>query len=433
MKTGIKLIDLARGTDILGKYKELVRLWDNKSPLEEARNKNLARFLLTIRSQNRFYSPLLGRYSPDEIIDNPQKVLTDMPVIDKKMLSENQHLVFTPVKGVDYQLKKTGGSTGEPFRYYVDKEHLSWMWAHNYLFWHNNCGYEPGEPFVTIAGNSLRTVNKKFSESIYHKLQNNYFLKGDMIDNNLKPDLSKLKKAVLIYGYPSSILNIIKSVPEFSSHFKGLRAIFTTSEQLIPSVRRQIEAAFNKPVFDIYGANDGGILGCECPEHQGYHYNFLNCFAETLATEDGFTELLLTNTNSQNYPFIRYRVGDIGSITSDRCICGSAWPRIIDLKGRTRDLIRKPDGGSIHGAYFNKILFDFPEVDAYRIVQETDYSVTVYIHLKQMQLFDKMATKLTATLNKLLPELSFSIVQMQEYNPTNAKFKLIESHVNQSM
>jgi phenylacetate-CoA ligase len=429
MKTGLKLIDITRGTDILGKYKELVRLWDNRTPLEETRNQNLARFLLAIRSHNRFYSPLLSKYSPDEIIDNPQKVLTGMPVIDKNTLSANLHLVFTPLKGVAYQLKKTGGSTGAPFRYYVDKEHLSWMWAHNYLFWHSNCGYEPGDPFVTIAGNSLRTVNRKFLENIYHRLQNNYFLRGDMIDSDLKPIQSKLEKAVLIYGYPSSIMNIIKVIPGFPSHFRSLKAIFTTSEQLLPSVRDQIEGAFKKPVFDIYGANDGGILGCECPEHHGYHFNFLNCFAEVTVTGDGLTELLLTNTNSLNYPFVRYRVGDIGNITTGKCGCGSSWPRIIDLKGRTRDLIRKPDGGSVHGSYFNKILFDFPEVDAYRIVQEADYSVKVYIHLGQMQLFDKMATKLALSLNKHLPELNFAIEQMQEYNPTNTKFKLIESHV----
>lgn len=151
MKTGLRLIDIARGTDILGKYKELVRLWDNKILLEEARKQNLAGFLLAIRSNNRFYSPLLSKYSPDEINENPLKILGEMPVIDKNTLSENLHLVFSPIKGVAYQLKKTGGSTGAPFRYYVDKEHLSWMWAHNYLFWHSNCGYNPGDPFVTIA------------------------------------------------------------------------------------------------------------------------------------------------------------------------------------------------------------------------------------------------------------------------------------------
>ncbi|HCT70030.1 MAG TPA: hypothetical protein DF409_02160 [Bacteroidales bacterium] len=430
MKTGLRLIDIARGTDILGKYKELIRLWDNKILLEEARKQNLAGFLLAIRSNNRFYSPLLSKYSPDEINENPLKILGEMPVIDKNTLSENLHLVFSPIKGVAYQLKKTGGSTGAPFRYYVDKEHLSWMWAHNYLFWHSNCGYNPGDPFVTIAGNSLRTVNRKFLENIYHRLQNNYFLRGDMIDSDLRPNRRKLNKAVLIYGYPSSILNIIKVMPEFPSYFSRLQAIFTTSEQLLPSVRSRIEEAFNKPVFDIYGANDGGILGCECPVHQGYHYNFLNCFAEAMTTVEGFSELLLTNTNSLNYPFVRYQVGDIGNITTDRCGCGSVWPRIIDLKGRTREMIRKPDGSAVHGSYFNKILFDFPQVDAYRIVQEADYSVKVHIHLKQMQLFDKMAAELAATLYKHLPELTFAIEQMQEYNPTNSKFKLIESHVN---
>ena len=305
-------------------------------------------------------------------------VTNNLPVTDKQMINKHFEEIHTPVKGRPDQKKKTGGSTGSPFYYYVDKEHLSWFWGHIYFFWNRFSGYNPGDPFVTIAGNSLRTANRRLSENIYHKLQNNYFIKGDVIGEKLELSESKIRKAVLLYGYPSSIQNMLTIRPDLPDLFKNLKAIYTTSEQLTPQTRKTIEAAFNKPVFDMYGANDGGVLTCECGEHNGYHINTLNCHVENMKNEHGMCEILLTNLSSQSFPFIRYRVGDLGKVENEPCKCGLSWPRIVDLKGRTRDLIRLKSGGVIHGSYFNNIFYRFTQIDGYRIVQQKDYSFWVH-------------------------------------------------------
>ncbi|MBK6963889.1 MAG: phenylacetate--CoA ligase family protein [Bacteroidales bacterium] len=430
MRLRIKIIDLYRGTEILVKYDQLIQLLKNSQDHEVLRRQNLKNLLITLKNSNNYYKSILCNDSDNEIATNPEKVLLTLPYIDKKIINEHYDQIYTPISGRPDQRKKTGGSTGEPFYYFVDKEHLSWMWAHNYLFWNLYSGYNPGDPFITIAGNSLRAVNRQFSESLYHGLQNNYFIKGDLIKPDLKLNIRKLNKANLIYGYPSSIENILKLKPDFPSHFKNLKAIFTTSEQLLPSVRMRIESAFGKPVYDIYGANDGGILGCECNKHDGYHYNSLNCYAETMNNESGLPEVVLTNLSSLNFPFVRYRVGDIGSIDNKTCSCGISWPKITDLKGRTRDLIKTPDGKAIHGSFFNNIFYKFHQIDGYRIVQEKDYTLNVFIHVKNHADFNGLSAKITGILHSEVPELKVEVKNLEERNPTNSKFKLIESHVN---
>lgn len=429
MRFRIKLIDFYRGTDILTKFDLLNQLKRNDRAHEDLRIQHTSDFLTSLKN-NQYYKPLLENISFDEIKTNPRKVIQSLPVIDKITINEHYDQILTPINGRPYQSKKTGGSTGEPFYYIVDKEHLSWMWAHNYLFWNLYSGYKPGDPFVTIAGNSLRTVNKQVTEKFYHLLQNNYFIKGDIITSELKLDIKKLRKATLIYGYPSSIENILKSKPDFPSHFRNLKAIFTTSEQLLPNVREHIESAFGKPVYDIYGANDGGILGCECGHHNGYHFNSLNCFAETIQNEFGMPEILLTNLSSLNFPFVRYKVGDIGSIDHNACDCGLNWPKITDLRGRTRDLIKTPDGKAIHGVFFNTLFYRYPSIDGYRIVQDADYSIDVFIHVRNQSEFVDLSGKITQVLKSEIPELKFEIRSLEERNPTNSKFKLIESNVN---
>ncbi len=427
MKIGLQIIDKIRGTEILNCYDLLKSNADTNS--NQIQTHKLTSLLVEMKTSNRFYGPLLKDVSIEEINSNPTEVLKRLPIMDKKSIGSNYDDVFTQLKNRPVQRKKTGGSTGNPFYYYVDKEHLSWFWAYIYFFWHLNSGYEPGDPFITIAGNSLRTTGRQFIEKTYHLLQNNYFITGDIIDNSLKIDPIKAGKAVLLYGYPSSILNMVKAIPDITRKMSCIKAVFTTSEQLLPHTRLAIEEAFGVPVYDMYGANDGGILTCECSSHDGYHINDRTCFVETFTNEFGLSELLLTNLSSYSFPFIRYRVGDIGRLKLENCHCGIKSARIIDLKGRTRDMIRMPNGKSIHGSFFNNIFYKFKEIDGYRIVQNKDLSINLHIHVINPDAFNEVATDVLDEISNFLKEVDLTIEQMAELNPTNEKFKLIESHV----
>lgn len=428
-RAGIKIIDRIRGTQILQKYQELQQLADQPERIADLQHQNLISLLKYLKANNAYYGSLLKPFSNEEIAGNPIAVLKKLPITDKHLINSNFERFYNPDPARPSQKKKTGGSTGAPFYYYVDKAHLSWFWAHIYFFWNRYGGYNPGDPFVTIAGNSLRAAKQQVSESVYHFMQNNYFIKGDVIDPKMHISASRIRKALILYGYPSSIQNIIRMKPGLPGMFKNLKAIFTTSEQLTPHVRKNIETAFGKPVFDMYGANDGGILTCECAEHNGYHINILNCFADTFINEHNMEEILLTNLSSYTFPFVRYKVGDLGLISTEPCKCGLAWPKITELKGRTRDLIRLKSGNVIHGAYFNNIFYRYPIVDGYRIVQHEDHSLEILIHISDDETFRKVSSEIYTFITKAWPEIKLSINRLEELNPTNAKFKLIESHV----
>ncbi len=428
-RAGIQIIDRIRGTQILLKYQELQQLAGQPEKMAELQNQNLVSLLLYIKANNAYYRPLLEPFSNEEIKSTPFAILKKLSLSDKQIINKNFVSIYKPDPARPSQKKKTGGSTGAPFYYYVDKEHLSWFWAHIYFFWNRYGGYTPGDPFVTIAGNSLRAAKRQASESAYHFLQNNYFIKGDVIDPEMKISATHIRKAGILYGYPSSIQNIIRIKPELPGMFNNLKAIFTTSEQLTPQVRKSIETAFGKPVFDMYGANDGGIQTSECTEHDGYHINMLNCYTETFINEHDMEEILLTNLSSYTFPFVRYKVGDLGLISHEPCKCGLTWPKVIELKGRTRDLIKLPSGSVIHGSYFNNIFYRYPIIDGYRIVQHADYSLEILIHLTDDKTYGKVSSEIATFISKAWPEIKLSIHRLKESNPTNAKFKLIESHV----
>ena len=56
-----------------------------------------------------------------------------------------------------------------------------------------------------------------------------------------------------------------------------------------------------------------------------------------VASEEG--EIVATHLVDWHWPFLRYRTGDIGSLTFEPCRCGRTTARIRGLRGRRDDMI----------------------------------------------------------------------------------------------
>lgn len=425
------LIDFLRNTQVISYYKKMRQKQYSPDELEELQHNKLASFLLLLRMHNPFYSKLLRGTEESRIRTFPEDVLYSLPLTDKLFITHNMNNFFSPIQGRKYQAKRTGGSTGQPFHYYIDLKAISEIWAYILLCWNKYTNYKPGESYLTVAGSSLYSVGQQFKAKIYQILQNNYFIPGDVISKEMIINKKKIKKAHLLYGYPSSILTLLEMNPSLFDHHQ-LRAVFSTSEQLTPNIRRFLKETLKIPIYDMYGANDGGLISCECEAHCGLHYDSLNCYVEEYINEFGQSELLLTNLNSLSLPFVRYRVGDV-AILGDfgSCDCGNPFPMIHDLQGRTRDLIRLQNGQTIHGSMFNKILFSFPQVRRYQIIQAENYNVSIKLEIDDFELWyvSEWKKNIEKKFSDLLKDTPFSIEELITNPIKNSKYKLIESYV----
>jgi phenylacetate-CoA ligase len=116
------------------------------------------------------------------------------------------------------------------------------------------------------------------------------------------------------------------------------------------NMRKEIEARWNVKAVDIYGLSEiiGPGVAIECVEGQdGLHLFSDHFYPEVIdpKTEqpvaDGESgELVITTLTKEGLPLIRYRTGDIVSLTSGECPhCGRTSPRISKVKGRTDDML----------------------------------------------------------------------------------------------
>ena len=117
--------------------------------------------------------------------------------------------------------------------------------------------------------------------------------------------------------------------------------------------RAEIERALGVPVLGGYGAAESLRLGYVCEQRNGFHLHddlvHVVAVDETgAAAPDGTTgELVITNLVNRGTVLLNYRLGDLGRIERDACPCGRASPRIVEVVGRTADVVRLPGGRRI--------------------------------------------------------------------------------------
>lgn len=154
-----------------------------------------------------------------------------------------------------------------------------------------------------------------------------------------------------ICGTPSYILNIAEKMEEMGIDpaDNGLDYGIFGAEPWSEGMRATLEKKLKLKAVDIYGLSEimGPGVAIECHEAQnGLHIAEDHFLVEVINPEtlepvdegeDG--ELVFTSLTKEALPIIRYRTGDIASITREPCTCGRTTTRMSRVKGRTDDMI----------------------------------------------------------------------------------------------
>ena len=82
---------------------------------------------------------------------------------------------------------------------------------------------------------------------------------------------------------------------------------------------------------------------------------------------------------TRDYPFVRYRTGDVGVLSDHACPCGRGLPILSEIQGRSTDFVIAADGTVMHGLSLIYVLRDIPGVASFKIVQETKALTTVFV------------------------------------------------------
>jgi phenylacetate-CoA ligase len=128
-----------------------------------------------------------------------------------------------------------------------------------------------------------------------------------------------------------------------------LRTFILGAEPWTDAMRQEIEARLPVHAVNIYGLSEviGPGVSNECVEAKdGSHVCEDHFLAEVIdpKTEapvpDGTVgELVFTTLTKEALPLLRYRTGDLASVTREPCRCGRTSARMSRIVGRTDDML----------------------------------------------------------------------------------------------
>ncbi len=160
----------------------------------------------------------------------------------------------------------------------------------------------------------------------------------------------------------------------------ALRAGVFGAEPWTEGLREAIEAALRLTGVDIYGLSEvmGPGVSSECVEgRNGAHVNEDHFLVEAVDPQSGepvadgeVGELVFTTLTKEALPLLRYRTGDLASLTREPCLCGRTFARMSRVVGRTDDMLIIR-GVNVFPSEIERTLLAIPELTPhYQLVVE---------------------------------------------------------------
>ncbi len=125
-----------------------------------------------------------------------------------------------------------------------------------------------------------------------------------------------------------------------------LKAGLFGSEPWSEELRTTIEDLLGLAALDIYGLSEiiGPGVATECLARAGLHVNEDHFIVEAVDAEgvpvpDGVPGELVFSTPRQAMPLLRYRTGDVASLSHAPCSCGRTLVRMSKVLGRSDDML----------------------------------------------------------------------------------------------
>jgi phenylacetate-CoA ligase len=274
----------------------------------------------------------------------------------------------------------TGGSSGTPFAFLIGNERISHDVAAKWRAtrW---MGVDIGDPEVVLWGSPIELGAQDRVRLLRDRLMRSTLLSAfEMSEANLDRYLDTIRRVrpKMLFGYPYSLALLAGRAEARGLRMDnlGIRAAFVTSELLYPHQRERIERVFGCKLANGYGGRDAGFVAHEC-DQGGMHITAEDIIVETLDAEGRPTapgvagEITVTHLATRDYPFIRYRTGDIGTLDERRCPCGRGLPLLREVQGRTNDFLIATDGTPLPCGAFTYLVRETAGVESFQVVQES--------------------------------------------------------------
>lgn len=286
---------------------------------------------------------------------------------------------------------ETGGTTSKPTTIFVEKS-ISYVSDVSYfktVFDRMNC--ELLNKIAIIRGEHIPGADKgkiwKYSFFRRILVLSSYHLTKE----NLPKYINKLQKfkPKIIIAFPSSLTLIVKYMKSNNiKSFESINGIITGAEKLYNWQRSLIEEFFDCRIIECYGHTERAVKAATCEKSNYFHFfpqfgivELIDEKGKPINKEGEIGEIVATGFDNDLFPFIRYKTGDLGVYTKDKCNCGRNFPLVKNIAGRTFEFIAT-------------------KKDKYLSFSSIDLDLKVFKNVRQFQFYQNKKGKIILRIEK---------------------------------
>ncbi|SDT68138.1 phenylacetate--CoA ligase family protein [Actinoplanes derwentensis] len=379
---------------------------------------------LTHAARTEHFAPHLG--GRQITADNAEATLAALPVLEKDVLRHTPEAITTGlVDPWDVLKVRTSGTTGEPVWIIHDDTKLTESTAAN-LRMLDAYGLQPGLRVIRATADLRHGLVDYetmpfFGQATVLQVNMSTATPGDAafltrLCAEFKPDV--------LWGQPVEILLAALRQNEGTIDFPKFKAVLTHGDSLDARARATIADVFGCPHYDLYGLQEFGRVGWECPQSPGtYHID-----EERVSIDvQGDGQVLITSLTNTAMSLLRYRPGDGGELLTEPCPCGRPHVRLTKIEGRKRALVADADGQLVNIKPLRLIL-EVQPLHRWQVRQNEAGCLDVLIAPESPADGDELARDLYAALKNTmrLRELTVRPVELAELTTASGKAPLFQ-------
>jgi phenylacetate-CoA ligase len=348
--------------------------------LDALRDRRIRRIVEYAARHVPYYRQLFKREGIDWRDVRGASELDRLPLLDKELVRAQPRLFIAETaearSGISFL---TSGSTGTPIEIHHDRRSL----LLNMAF-----GEREREPLIRAAGTFRpKEVYLGYETSTFKKVIDFYArsllmpVRPRRRFASLADPMEKIAAVLneeqpdLLVGYGGWIDLFFRTVAARGLELRPPKLVLYMGEALPLGGRAFIEETFGIPVVSRYNAVESFKIGYYCEHRTGFHLHDDLCHVRIVddrgqpvpAGEQG--QVVISNLVNRGSVLLNYPIGDVASLSAERCPCGRTFRLLSELEGRVEDILELADGTFIHPRRVWEIFKGDADVLQYQLVQ----------------------------------------------------------------
>ena len=313
-------------------------------------------------------------YQPGTLVD--ANLLSRLPVLERPVVQQLGEALWNQNLGDSHgriHHGQTSGSTGRPIKY-LQTDLSILFWRVLTLREHLWQGRDFSSKLAAIRSNVERGKATNWgaaTDQVFHT--------GPAVSLNIREDITVQLDWLVeeapqyLLTHPSNLKALLRLAAERGVPLPGLKQVRSFGEVLSSETVSRCREVWGVGVADIYSSEELGVIAFQC-EQGRYHMQAENLLVEILDQSDRPTPLgqigrvVVTTLHNLAMPLIRYELGDYAAY-GEACPCGRGLPVIEQIVGRSRNMLRLPDGSQHWPSFPEERWSDIGRIKQLQVVQ----------------------------------------------------------------